>query len=78
MMDGKIERICKKIIALTDDDYAIVQAEIDRCKSHYNPLKPKTSAELRALGEKNQKSLDMIKDLQKQLTTGHKSVGYSV
>ncbi len=65
-----VEEICESIIALTDEDYAPVQAECDRLKSYSHPLRHAATARENAVGEQNQKSLDMLKALQQHLKKG--------
>ncbi len=63
----KIEQICEAVLSLTEEDYKLVQDEVDRLKNYSHPLRHEFTVKQNAIGELNQQSLNMIRDLQKQL-----------
>ncbi len=58
-----IYQISQKTMSITDDELKEMQEMTDAQKNYVNPLKCAKQARLHAMGEHNQKVIDLIKQL---------------
>ena len=60
---NKINKICRLVLTITDEDFAEMQAIIDEQLSYTSPLKMATMSWQRNLGEHNAAVITKLKEL---------------
>ena len=71
-MENKIYKICEDVLTITDDEIKELREIAEGQKQYNNPLRMATSGWQQELGEHNDKVLDAIIALKKELEAGAK------
>ena len=69
-MENKIYTICEDVLTITDDEIKELREIAEGQKRYNNPLRMATSGWQQELGEHNDKVLDAIIALKKELEAG--------
>ena len=69
-MKNKIYKICEDILTITDEEIKELREIAEGQKNYNNPLRMATSGWQQKLGEHNDRVLDMIISLKKELEVG--------
>lgn len=71
-MDGidKINKICKAVLKLSDEDFEQVKQMVQGQSNYINPLKPATSERQQKLGDYNTRVLNAMRDLREIIKKG--------
>ena len=69
-MENKIYKICEDVLTITDDEIKELREIAEGQKRYNNPLRMATSGWQQELGEHNDKVLDAIIALKKELEAG--------
>ena len=69
-MENKIYKICEDVLTITDDEIKELREIAEGQKRNNNPLRMATSGWQQELGEHNDKVLDAIIALKKELEAG--------
>ena len=69
-MENKIYKICEDVLTITDDEIKELREIAEGQKRSNNPLRMATSGWQQELGEHNDKVLDAIIALKKELEAG--------
>ena len=69
-MQNRINKICKNIIAITDEEIKEMEGICEQQINYMSPLKMATTRKQNELGRYNQKVLDKLIDLRKLIKAG--------
>ena len=63
----KVNRLCKSVLKLTDEDLSAVEQMAQEQSGYINPLKNAKQAKINGLGNQNQRVLIALKNLRRVL-----------